>query len=97
MVGQDAARGVAKRTRPEKKLIDPEELRKRWKEEIGDIHHEPGDLTPATKLMVEQLLSVAAQYLKRATLTAPPPSSLFATAAPTICRRSSRRFVGNSA
>lgn len=56
LAGQDAARGVAKRTRPEKELIDPEELRKRWKEEIGDIHHEPGDLTPATKLMVEQLL-----------------------------------------
>lgn len=54
--GADAARGVAKRTRNEKELLDPEELRERWRAEIGDIHHEPGDLTPATKLMVEQLL-----------------------------------------
>lgn len=54
--GQNAARAVAKRTRDEKELIDPEELRARWRAEIGDIHHQPGDLTPATRLMVEHLL-----------------------------------------
>ncbi len=56
LVGASAARSVAKRTRDEKELVDPEELRARWKEEIGDINREPGDLSPATLLMVEQLL-----------------------------------------
>lgn len=56
LTGASAARSVAKRTRDEKELVDPEELRARWKVEIGDINHEPGELSPATLLMVEQLI-----------------------------------------
>lgn len=56
LTGADAARGVAKRTREGKEIVDGEALRAAWREEIGKLDRVPGDLTPATKLAIEQMV-----------------------------------------
>lgn len=56
LTGADAARGVAKRTREGKEIVDGEALRAAWREEIGQLDRVPGDLTPATKLAIEQMV-----------------------------------------